>query len=135
MTVSSIKLERERQSRKRWLASLLGEPVENVTLSGYTEPVEPIPARCGVGRSAECCAFLTADATGFNCERGGRLELLLTTRAQKGEMIACRLPREPYPQCMKFPATEESESSRIRGTSGGNPTPPDQPERQFSDGC
>ena len=45
----SEKLDRERERRKRWLAGLIGEPVEDTTLSAYSEPVEPDPKRCGNG--------------------------------------------------------------------------------------
>lgn len=93
-------LEAERQSRLRWVAALLGEPVEDVTLSDSTEPVEPNFKKCGAGRGAKCCVFLTMGAYGFQCARNGPLDPGI--RQRQPNMKAKRIPKEDYPNCMIF---------------------------------
>ena len=93
-------LEAERQSRLRWLAALLGEPIEDVSLSDHTEPVVPKPERCGMGRGAECCIFLTLGPEGWACARHGPMDY--TLRKRRETMNAQRMPEEAYPSCMVF---------------------------------
>ena len=62
---------------------------------GAEEP-RPDPYRCGAGKGAACCVFLTCGAGGFNCERHTGLRWVLISRA----MNAKRKPVAPYPDCM-----------------------------------
>ena len=101
-------LDAERQLRLRWLARLLGEPVEQVTLSETTEPVVPKPDRCGIGRGSECCIFLTAGADGFACARHGPWDGEL--RQRRATMNAQRMPDDSYPSCMAFQAKTEKQT-------------------------
>jgi len=57
-----------------------------------------IPEKCGAGRESECCIFLTAGSSGFNCDRLTSLRDSLIFRT----MSAKRNPTESYPECMKF---------------------------------
>lgn len=101
-------LENQLKQRKEWLASLLGEPVENVSLSKNAMPVEPDFHMCGGGRGEECCTFLTVGADGFECERFGRYHDYLKRKAMSGsDWVSKRIPEEPYPDCMIFPAKGE----------------------------
>ncbi len=56
--------------------------------------------RCGAGKEAECCRFLTAGVEGACCERFSSLRDSLIF---KEDMNAQRNPSEPYPKCMIFP--------------------------------
>ena len=103
----SVALENERMRRKRWLASMLGEPAEDVMLVPDVEPVEPDMHKCGAGRGADCCIFLTCGPYGFICERNGPTDDYLRKRAQSGGMNAQRAPEEAYPECMRFSDKEE----------------------------
>ena len=98
-------LENQRQSRLRWVAMLLGEPPENVTLAKTVEPVEPDFHRCGGGRGSECCIFMTAGSDGLECERNGPAHgfIIKTATNPVNEWTSKRQPTEPYPSCMKFP--------------------------------
>ena len=64
----------------------------------------PDPHKCGIGRKADCCIFLTASAKGFECERYGPLHGTLLKR--RPVMSAQRAPEEPWPECMIFPESE-----------------------------
>jgi hypothetical protein len=57
--------------------------------------------RCGMGRGADCCAYLVvAGAEGFKCGRvEGPLAAILIERALAGTMGARRLPTAAYPAC------------------------------------
>jgi hypothetical protein len=57
--------------------------------------------RCGMGRGADCCAYLVvAGAEGFKCGRvEGPLAAILMGRARAGTMGARRLPTAAYPAC------------------------------------
>ncbi len=63
---------------------------------------KPVPdvRRCGAGKGADCCIFITVGKDGPCCERftSMRDTLILKTR----DMTAQRNPTEPYPECMKF---------------------------------
>ncbi len=76
-----------------------GEGTETEVLEtvDFTDP-KPIPEKCGAGRGKECCIFLTADKTGFVCERFTELRDALIFKT----MTAERNPEEVYPECMKF---------------------------------
>jgi hypothetical protein len=52
------------------------------------------PEKCGIGRGAECCIFLTI-GSGFECQRHGELRDYLMSRV----MSAKRNPIEPFPHC------------------------------------
>lgn len=62
--------------------------------------VVPNPAKCGAGREAECCIFLTVGAEGFSCERFGPLDAECRRRAREYGWSAQRVPEEPWPTCM-----------------------------------
>ena len=96
----SDKLDRQREERRRWIAGMIGEPAENVTLAPNVEPVEPDPKKCGMGKGADCCVFLTAGPDGFECERHGPLHYTLVGRAKS--MASKRIPEEAYPACMSI---------------------------------
>ena len=98
-------LTAELASRKSWVAMLLSEPPENVTLAPDVEPVLPDLHKCGAGLGAECCIFLTGGSEGPTCERGGPLQFMLEQRARSGDMNARRIParEQKWPDCMIFP--------------------------------
>ncbi len=56
----------------------------------------PNHIKCGSGKGAECCIYLTAGAGGFSCERFSTLRHTLQFRT----MNAKRKPKEVYPDCM-----------------------------------
>lgn len=101
-------LEANRRERLRWVARLLGEPVEDVTLSEHVEPVEPDPRRCGAGKGAACCAFLTAAPEGLQCARHGPLHYTIIDRIPS--MNAKRNPEQSYPNCMVHPTEETADA-------------------------
>jgi hypothetical protein len=51
---------------------------------------------CGAGQGARCCKFLLRGGVGWVCGRETELaaRLIMAT-----DMMAQRLPTEPYPQC------------------------------------
>lgn len=57
--------------------------------------------KCGAGREAQCCKFLTGGPLGACCERFSGLRYTLIF---KSGMSAQREPIEPYPACQKFPS-------------------------------
>ncbi len=61
-----------------------------------SEDPQPDPQKCGAGREAECCIFLTVGPNGFVCERFTSLRWDLVLK----KMSAERHPPEPYPACM-----------------------------------
>jgi len=76
-----------------------GSGTDNKILSILPEVIQtPDPQKCGSGRGADCCIFLTMGLGGFSCERftGLRDTLIFKT------MNAKRDPGEPYPECMKY---------------------------------
>ena len=62
------------------------------------ENARPIPRKCGAGKGADCCVFLTCGADGFSCERFSSMRDTLLFKT----MNAKRNPSEPYPNCMVF---------------------------------
>lgn len=62
-------------------------------------PENAIPdhKRCGAGRGAECCIFLTVGPKGFECERFSSLRYTLMFK--KDSMNAKREPLPLYPGC------------------------------------
>jgi hypothetical protein len=60
-------------------------------------PENPIPDfnKCGGGKGAECCIFLTAGANGFGCERSSELRNALIFRT----MSSKRNPTALFPKC------------------------------------
>ena len=65
------------------------------------EQIKHIPdfKKCGGGRGADCCIFLTVSGSdGFVCERFSSLRDALIFKAMKAK----RNPPKPYPECMKF---------------------------------
>jgi hypothetical protein len=65
------------------------------------EKALPDIKRCGAGRGAECCAFLTLTGAREECQRHTSLRWAILFRVK--DMNAKRTPTEPYPACMKFP--------------------------------
>ena len=62
--------------------------------------------KCGAGRGADCCIFLTVGPDGPCCERFSTMRDTLIFKT----MTAEREPPEPFPECMIFegaPATVE----------------------------
>jgi hypothetical protein len=55
---------------------------------------------CGIGKGAECCAFLTMRPGGFAC---GRSEPALASmiRSRVAQMNAKRIPEKAFPECQK----------------------------------
>lgn len=77
------------------------EGIHRSQLQGYCmERPSPDPVRCGAGRGADCCIFLTAGPKGFECQRHQSLRWTLIF---KEDMAAQREPRSPYPSCMDEP--------------------------------
>ena len=70
---------------------------DNLTALGVPKH-KPDPKKCGVGKGADCCIFLTAGADGFACEKFGSLRNTLIIKT----MTAKRDPVEYYPDCMIF---------------------------------
>lgn len=63
------------------------------------------PQGCGVGRGAECCAYLLAGAKGFECGRvDPELKAYIEGRVQRGTYNAKRLPVEPFNECQIYAA-------------------------------
>ena len=73
------------------------DPAE-LTSVGREEPVADLK-RCGSGRGAECCIFLTMEGEGPTCQRFLSLHAMLLERAKKGEMGSRRIPKELFPNC------------------------------------
>ena len=69
--------------------------------------VDADPEPCGIGRGAECCAYLIVGGEGFEC---GRLipEILgqVNQRLAAGTMTARRAPLDQFPDCRIFPERE-----------------------------
>lgn len=61
------------------------------------ENAQADPGKCGAGRGADCCIFITCGAKGFVCERHTDMRYSLIFRADK--MTAQRQPTNPYPAC------------------------------------
>ena len=102
--MKTASLDKLREERKAWLGRLIGEPPENVILGDTTEPVEPDPVRCGMGQGEKCCVFLTVGPDGFECARGGPLDMTIRNRVDK--MTSKRVPESPWPQCMSVDPPE-----------------------------
>lgn len=62
------------------------------------EEAKPDPAKCGMGKGASCCIFLTAGPGGFECERFSSLRSTLIAKAK--DMTAKRHPAVAFPACM-----------------------------------
>ena len=81
-------------------------PTNALKDEGEMPKAVPDPASCGAGRGAECCIFLALGGgregkfSRFTCERYGSLHGFLLGRVPK--MNAKRIPKEPWPDCMKF---------------------------------
>lgn len=105
-------LDVERQSRLQWVASLLGVPAEEVTLSDSIEPVEPDFKKCGAGRGSQCCVFLVMGPWGFQCARKGPLDSGI--RRSVPRLKAKRIPTEDYPGCMIFEGEIRGRSCPIK---------------------
>jgi len=56
--------------------------------------------RCGVGRGAECCAYLVAAGSGAEC---GRVGMKTTIDGLVHRMNAKRQPVEAWPDCQLDP--------------------------------
>lgn len=63
--------------------------------------------KCGAGRGAECCAYLVGGGEGAECgrEQPG-IASHVVRRVAEDSMRAQRLPKELWPECMKFSARE-----------------------------
>lgn len=53
------------------------------------------PTKCGAGKEAACCIFITAGVKGFVCERHTDMRHSLIFRS----MSAKRHPVKPFPEC------------------------------------
>lgn len=86
-----------------------GVRTDTLKIIGPENP-KPAPHKCGAGRGADCCIFLTCGAQGFECERHsyGRYQLIF----RKDQMTSKRLPTEAYPQCQKFSASSDTSALR-----------------------
>lgn len=63
----------------------------------------PNPQACGLGKGAECCAYLVLGAGGFDCGRvDSALVAAIKKRLAAGTFNAKRDPTEPYPKCQAF---------------------------------
>lgn len=62
--------------------------------------IQPDLRKCGAGKGAECCRWLTVGPEGPDCERYSEAREYLRGR---NDMVASRLPTEPYPDCQIFP--------------------------------
>lgn len=56
---------------------------------------KPEPVKCGAGRGADACIYLTCGAKGFECERFGSMRNTLIFR----NMNAKRQPTNRWPEC------------------------------------
>jgi hypothetical protein len=54
---------------------------------------------CGIGKGAQCCAYLLAGGEGFQCGQRGPLARTLRQAALAGEMAARRTPEQGFPSC------------------------------------
>ncbi len=61
--------------------------------------------KCGAGRKAECCIFLTMGPNGVCCERFSSMRDTLIFKVMSAE----RNPPEPFPDCMIFPTTPNTQ--------------------------
>ena len=73
----------------------MGTGTDDLKVTGQYKAV-PEPKKCGAGKKADCCIFLTVGADGFCCERFSSLRDSLIFKT----MSAKRNPTEPYPDCM-----------------------------------
>lgn len=64
--------------------------------------------RCGGGRGAECCIWLTVGRDGYCCERFGPLHTMIIGRSKTWS--AKRKPVQPFPDC-QLP-TDKQEGGR-----------------------
>ena len=74
-----------------------GTLAEKLEVIGRYE-AQPDPVKCGAGRGADCCIFLTTSPNGFECQRFSHMRNILIFK----KMSAERNPTEPFPECMKF---------------------------------
>jgi hypothetical protein len=70
-----------------------GTDYRNLEITGTEQAVADL-IKCGAGKGAECCRFLTV-GEGPECERFGPSRMTLIMR----KMRAQRDPAEPFPQC------------------------------------
>jgi hypothetical protein len=54
---------------------------------------------CGIGESANCCAFLLAGADGFVCAQRSSLADSIYLRVSDGLTTARRTPESNFPSC------------------------------------
>ena len=57
--------------------------------------------RCGLGRGAECCLFLTVGGGGPFCARNSSMHQALLNK--RPDFSAKRIPEQRWPECMVFP--------------------------------
>lgn len=89
-------LEAQAAEWRAWVSAHTGVPADKVRLS--LPPVEPVPERCGAGRKADCCIFLSLGPRP-RCERYGPHHGYRLEQRLQGT-IAQRIPYDPYPHCM-----------------------------------
>lgn len=63
---------------------------------------DPLPNgdewKCGAGKKARCCRYLTFSVAGFHCTRDNNPSLARFIETRR-DMTAARLPKETYPNC------------------------------------
>lgn len=67
---------------------------------GEAVPVKE-PAACGIGRGAECCAYLAMGGDGFECARATSLKAVIDERVAQGSFTAQRQPTEELWDCQR----------------------------------
>lgn len=79
------------------VTSFFGTQTDELEEIGKYEAT-PDMHKCGAGRGADCCIFLTMGPNGPCCERFGSMRCTLIFRT----MAAKRDPATPFPECMIF---------------------------------
>ena len=77
------------------VTSFLGTPTDELEEIGEYDAT-PDMHKCGAGRGADCCIFLTMGPGGPCCERFSSMRNTLIFK----KMSAKRDPPEPFPECM-----------------------------------
>lgn len=76
---------------------------DNLEVIGHENAIADFK-KCGGGLGEQCCIFLTADATGFTCDRFSSLRASIIF---KDDMVSKRYPVEMYPNCQLEEEEEE----------------------------
>lgn len=73
-------------------------------------------AKCGAGKGADCCIYMTASGSGFSCERFSYVRYSLIFA--KSRMTAQRDPVVAYPECQNEPRKEDAAKANASEASG-----------------